>query len=111
MIFSYLSPRIAFLALSFLLISTQPLFAETVSKEATFYSDSFDGGSTANGERFSQIEHSAAICGMDLGQYLYVSKGNTGIVVKANDRPNCRKYPDVIDLSREAFRFLAPVTA
>lgn len=74
MIFSHFSRRIAFLALSLLLISTQPLFAETVMREATFYADSFDGGSTANGERFSQAEHSAAICDMSLGQYLYVSK-------------------------------------
>lgn len=42
MFFSHIFSRIAFLSLSFLLISTDALFADTLSKEATFYSDSFD---------------------------------------------------------------------
>lgn len=111
MFFSHFFRRIAFLSLSVFLISADLLFADTLSKEATFYSDSFDGGSTSNGRTFDQTKYSAAICGIDLGQYLYVSYGGTGIVVEANDRPNCSKYPNVIDLSREAFRFLAPLSA
>ena len=105
MIFSFFR-RGTFLLL--LLLSTS-VWADTLTKEATYYSDSFDGGTTANGEKFSQNDFSAAICDMALGQYLYVSTGSTGIVVSANDRPNCRKYPDVIDLSREAFRVLSPL--
>ena len=85
-------------------------FADTMTKEATFYSDNFDGGSTSNGDRFSQKAYSSAVCGIDLGQYLYVSKWGTGIVVKANDRPNCTKFPNIIDLSREAFRTLGSLT-
>lgn len=42
MFFSHFFLRIAFLSLSLLLISTESLFADTLSKEATFYSDSFD---------------------------------------------------------------------
>ena len=42
MFFSHFFRRIAFLSLSILLISTDALFADTLSKEATFYSDSFD---------------------------------------------------------------------
>jgi uncharacterized protein YkwD len=82
--------------------------AETFTKEATFYSDYFDGRRTADGDTFDQTGYSAAICSMPLGQYLYVSKGGTGIVVDANDRPNCNSHPQVIDLSREAFRIFAP---
>ncbi len=106
MIFSFLR---TFIILALFLLSA-PLYAETFSREATFYSDSFDGGSTSNGRTFDQTKYSAAICGIDLGQYLYVSYGGTGIVVEANDRPNCSKYPNVIDLSREAFRTLAPLS-
>ena len=87
-----------------------PVWADALTKEATYYSDSFDGGTTANGEKFSQNDFSAAICDIALGQYLYVSTGSTGIVVSANDRPNCSRYPEVIDLSREAFRTLAPLS-
>jgi hypothetical protein len=86
------------------------VFAETLVKEATFYSDSFDGNQTANGDRFDQKWYSAAICNIPLDQYIHVSNGRTGIVLDANDRPNCSSYPQVIDLSREAFRTLAPLS-
>jgi hypothetical protein len=83
--------------------------AVTLTKEGTFYSDSFDWGQTANGDIFDQKSYSAAICDIPLGQYLYASKWWKGIVINANDRPNCNRYPNVIDLSREAFRILAPL--
>jgi rare lipoprotein A len=85
--------------------------ASTLIKEATWYSDSFDWGQTANGDIFDQKGYSAAICDIPLGQYLYVSKGNTGVVVDANDRPNCSKYPQVIDFSRDVFALFAPLSS
>jgi uncharacterized protein YkwD len=75
------------------------VWAVTLRKEATFYSDNFDWGQTANGDIFHQTDFSAAICDIPLGRLLYVSKWGTGVVVKANDRPNCARYPDVIDFS------------
>lgn len=64
-----------FLVFFFASLSISQLsFAETVTREATFYSDSFDGGSTSSGDRFSQNVYSAAVCGIDLGQYIYVSR-------------------------------------
>lgn len=33
-----------------------------------------------------------------------------GVVVQANDRLNCNKYPGVIDLSRHAFSLLGSTT-
>ncbi len=35
--------------------------------------------------------------------------GATGVVVGANDRPNCARHPELIDLSRKAFQMLAPL--
>lgn len=106
MVFSF-SRKALFLV--FLTISI-PVFAATTTREATFYSDSFDGGTTSNGRPFDQRNFSAALCGEQLGQYFYVSTGSLGVVVEANDRPNCTKYPNVVDLSREAFRTLAPLS-
>lgn len=81
------------------LISVSQIFAF----DATYYDDSFEWQWTANGDVFSQNTFSAAICDIPLGGYAYVSTASTGVVVTLNDRPNCRKYPDVIDLSRIAF--------
>lgn len=78
--------------------------------EATYYADSFEGGNTSNGNKFSQEIFSAAACSVELGQYGYVRYGNTGAVVTVNDRPNCSRYPDVIDLSRRAFEIFSPTS-
>ncbi|GAB0174887.1 MAG: hypothetical protein HHAS10_07660 [Candidatus Altimarinota bacterium] len=94
-----------------LVIPLQLFATETITKEATYYSDSFQGGHTANGDTFDQNSYSAAMCDIPLGQYLHVSKGNTGVVVELNDRPNCSRYPEVIDLSRRAFQVFAPLSA
>lgn len=34
----------------------------------------------------------------------------TGMVVTLNDRPNCSRYPDLIDFSRSAFEIFAPTS-
>ena len=39
-----------------------------------------------------------------------MSYGGRAIVVKNNDRPNCKLHPDVIDLSTIAFKTLAPLS-
>ncbi len=110
MFFSF-SSRVTFSLILSLALSPHLVFSDTLSKEATYYSDVFEWGSTANGEIFSQSNYSAAICGTPLSRLLYVSKGWTWVVVKANDRPNCNRYPNVIDLSRDAFALLAPTSA
>lgn len=71
--------------------------------DATYYDDSFEWKRTANGDIFSQDSFSAAICGIPLGSYAYVSSANTWVVVTLNDRPNCKKHEDIVDLSRVAF--------
>ncbi len=50
------------------------------------------------------------MCDVPLGQYLYVSHGNTGVVVDLNDRPNCSRFPQIVDLSTVAFKKFSPLT-
>ena len=90
----------------FFLVSHETL-ALPLTKEATFYSDAFDGAYTANGDIFDQKWFSAAVCDIPLWRFLYVARWGTGVVVKANDRPNCSRYPNIIDLSRESFSLFA----
>jgi hypothetical protein len=39
-----------------------------------------------------------------------VISGNKAVIVKNNDRPNCRLHPDIIDLSTISFQKLAPIS-
>lgn len=90
---------------TFFLLSLIPTLS---AYEATYYADSFEGKSTSNGSRFSNSGYSAAICDLDLGQYAYVQYQSTWAVVTLNDRPNCRRYADTIDLTTQAFSLFAP---
>lgn len=76
MTFSYNKSGIALLAIVFL-VPISVSATDTLTKEATYYSDVFQGEQTANGDTFDQGVYSAAMCDVPLGQYLYVSKGNT----------------------------------
>lgn len=109
MFFSF-SSRFLFFSILTISIPANLVFADTVRKEATFYSDAFEGSRTANGDTFHQASYSAALCDVPLGSYVYASYGSTGIVLDANDRPNCSRYPDVIDISRDAFERFAPLS-
>ena len=73
------------------------------STDITYYADIFEGRKTANGEVFSQTNFSAARCEIPFGTLLQIGKGNSSVIVKASDRPNCSKYPEVTDLSKTAF--------
>ncbi len=108
--FFHFSSRLFLLSILSVGFSVDLVAAATLTKEATFYSDAFEGGSTANSDIFHQSNHSAAICDIPLGRFLYVSKWGTGIVIKANDRPNCTRYPNVIDFSRSVFSLFAPTS-
>lgn len=78
--------------------------------DVTYYADDFEWGTTANGEVFSQNIYSAALCSDTLGEYMYVYTSSTWVIVKHNDRPNCRKQSDLIDLSRVGFTAFAPTS-
>lgn len=78
--------------------------------DVLFYSDDFENGGTSQGDRFNQSAYSAARCDVELGRLLQVAYGKRSVVVKANDRPNCRLHPEIVDLTTTAFQALAPLS-
>jgi len=70
---------------------------------ASFYSNSFNGRKTANGEIYSHKKMTAACNVLPLGTWIRVTNLQNGksVVVKTNDRLHS-KMKRVVDLSREA---------
>ena len=70
---------------------------------ASFYSNSFNGKKTANGEIFSQKKMTAACNVLPLGTWLRVTNLRNGrsVLVRTNDRLHSR-MKRVVDLSRSA---------
>src|SRR6187551_32505 len=70
---------------------------------ASFYSNSFNGKKTANGEIYSHKKMTAACNVLPLGTWIRVTNLRNGksVVVKTNDRLHTR-MKRVVDLSREA---------
>src|SRR5258705_12677771 len=70
---------------------------------ASFYSNSFNGKKTANGEIYSHKKMTAACNVLPLGTWIKVTNLRNGksVVVKTNDRLHAR-MKRVVDLSRDA---------
>jgi rare lipoprotein A len=70
---------------------------------ASFYSNSFNGKKTANGEIYSHKKMTAACNVLPLGTWIKVTNLRNGksVIVKINDRLHNR-MKRVVDLSREA---------
>lgn len=70
---------------------------------ASFYSNSFHGKRTANGEIFSQQKFTAACNVLPLGTWIKVTNLRNGksVIVKTNDRLHAR-MTRVVDLSKAA---------
>ena len=70
---------------------------------ASYYSNSFNGKKTANGEIYSHKKMTAACNVLPLGTWIKVTNLQNGksVVVKTNDRLHS-KMKRVVDLSREA---------
>jgi peptidoglycan lytic transglycosylase len=70
---------------------------------ASYYSNSFNGKKTANGEIYSHKKMTAACNVLPLGTWIRVTNLRNGksVVVKTNDRLHA-KMKRVVDLSREA---------
>ena len=70
---------------------------------ASFYSNSFHGKRTANGEIYSQHKLTAACNVLPLGTWIKVTNLRNGksVIVKTNDRLHAR-MTRVVDLSRAA---------
>lgn len=71
---------------------------------ASYYSDKFQGGRTASGERFDQNKFTCAHGSLPFGCKLRVTnlRNNRSVEVKVNDRGNFHKHGRVIDLSKAA---------
>ena len=70
---------------------------------ASFYSNSFNGKKTANGEIYSHKKMTAACNVLPLGTWIKVTNLRNGksVIVKTNDRLHSR-MKRVVDLSKEA---------
>lgn len=70
---------------------------------ASFYSNSFQGKKTANGEVFSQNKLTAACNVLPLGTWIRVTNLRNGksVIVKTNDRLHAR-MTRIVDLSKVA---------
>lgn len=70
---------------------------------ASYYSNSFNGRKTANGEIYSHKKMTAACNVLPLGTWIKVTNLRNGksVIVKTNDRLHTR-MKRVVDLSREA---------
>ena len=82
--------------------SPGPMF-EVYTGGATFYSDSFHGKKTANGERYNKHELTAAHRSLPLGTVVRVTNLSNGrhLLVRINDRgPGKKKL--ILDVSRAA---------
>ena len=47
---------------------------------------------------------------MPLNTLVQVFSDNRSVIVKTNDRPNCTKYPNLVDLSKTAFGSIGKVS-
>jgi len=102
-----------FLIISFLFIANFLFAGDTIEARtskpkliygtASFYSNSFNGKKTANGEIYSHKKMTAACNVLPLGTWIRVTNLRNGksVVVKTNDRLHTR-MKRVVDLSRKA---------
>ncbi|AKI27392.1 hypothetical protein [Moraxella phage Mcat8] len=79
---------------------------------ATYYSDKFHGRKTANGERYNQNALTCASNQYKLGTRLKVTNKANGksVVCRVNDRGGFGKYGTTLDLSKGAFKKIAPLS-
>lgn len=71
--------------------------------ELMYYNDSFEWKKTSAWNIFSQNYFSAAKCNTPLNTLTQVILNEKSLLVKVNDRPSCTRFPNLIDLSTNAF--------
>lgn len=82
--------------------------AEQCGLKASWYGNQHHGRKTASGAVFDQWGISAAHMTARFGTKFRVTHKGKSVVVTVNDRGDFAKYGRAIDLSRGAFRKLAP---
>lgn len=73
--------------------------------ELMYYADYFEWKKTANWNIFSHLYFSAAKCNTPLNTMTQVWLWDKSLIIKTNDRPNCDRFPNLIDLSTTAFDY------
>lgn len=84
--------------------------ATTQPTSILYYADDFEWAGTSGWNKFSQSYFSSANCDVPLHSFIQVISGSKSVIVKNNDRPNCRLHPDIVDLSTISFQRLAPLS-
>lgn len=79
---------------------------------ASYYGDKFHGRKTANGERFDQNAMTCASNRHKFGTRLKVTNKANGksVICRVNDRGGFGKYGTTLDLSKGAFKKIAPLS-
>ena len=86
------------------------LFAkEEKEVTASWYGEELRGRPTANGEPFDPDELTAAMWDVPFGTLIKVHYHDKSVVVRINDRGPAKRLKRGIDLSRAAFKKLAPL--
>ena len=84
---------------------------ESTPVEIVYYSDDLEGNGTAGGNTFSQAFFSAAKCTTPLNTLIQVINGEKSVIVKNNDRPNCVKHPNLVDLTKTSFSTIGKISS
>lgn len=72
----------------------------------TYYADFFEWRWTSNWDKFSHKYFSAAKCDIPLDTMIQIWSWNRSLLVKANDRPDCKRFPWIVDLTKTAYDIL-----
>jgi rare lipoprotein A len=90
-------------------VSSRPAHVGT----ASYYSDQFNGGKTASGERFDQNKLTCAHGSLPFGCKIRVTnlRNNKSVDVKVNDRGGFSNHGRVVDLTKAAAREIGMVGA
>lgn len=86
------------------------LFTKDGRTTASWYGEKYRGMTTASGEPFDPDAMTAAMWDVPFGTRFRVTYYDKSVIVKINDRGPAKKLKRGIDLSKAAFKKLAPTS-
>lgn len=98
--------------MKYLFLAIALLATASQANYATYYGDKFHGRKTANGERYNQNAFTCASNKHKFGTRLKVTNTANGksVICRVNDRSGFSKYGTTLDLSKGAFKKIAPLS-
>lgn len=98
--------------MKYLFLAIALLATASQANYATYYGDKLHGRKTANGERFNQNAMTCASNRHKFGTRLKVTNITNGksVICRVNDRGGFSKYGTTLDLSKGAFKKIAPLS-